>query len=575
MQEKWQQRKDSLRKKELLEIAEVCEWVPENPARSFREALQAQWWGQMFNRIEHTSSAMGQGRWDQYFLPFYRKDIAEGLITEEYAIELLQCVWLNMFQCTEIKLNPVMAAGTEGFSKFEDICLGGKTPEGIDATNELTYLILESTRGLQITTPEPCVRIHSSTPDKLLHYIGEVLQDGKGFPKMLNDENVIPFYLAAGATMKEANDWNISGCCENRLPNRETGCTGNGLVNSGAALEMTLRNGKMKVFKDIQFGLETGDPRNFAAYEDFWNAFCKQFLHLCKHSLLHQYTALRVKPMHFACPQTSMLSDIAMENCRDLHSQGEYIPGAIDHSCLEILGKATMIDSLAAVKYLIYDTKKLTWDQLLTAMEANWEGHEAIRQMCLNAPKYGNGIEWVDAIGFDIETTTLEFLKANPKPHDQYFIMRQIPVTFHMPAGKVSWATPNGRKASEHLSEGISASHGMDAKGPTVLLNSMARTRNMSYRERGGDLINLKFTPSTISGEEGIQRLMQIIRTWCDLKHWHIQFNIINKDTLIAAQKDPQKYKNLIVRIAGYSAYFVDLSPAQQLEIIARSEQTI
>ncbi len=567
--------KDAQRKKELIEIAETCEQVPEHPARNFREALQAQWWGQMFNRIEHTSSAMGQGRWDQYFLPFYRKDMAEGLITEESAIELLHCVWLNMFQCTEIKLNPVMAAGTEGFSKFEDVCLGGKTPEGLDATNELTYLILESTRGLQITCPEPCVRIHANTPERLLHYIAEVLQDGKGYPKLLNDENVIPFYLAAGATMQEANDWNISGCCENRLINRETGCTGNGLANAGAALEMTVRNGKMKIFKDIQFGLQTGDPRNFVTYEDFWNAFCKQFLNLCKHSLLQQYTALRIKPTYFACPQTSMLSDIAMEHCRDLHSHGEYFPGAIDHSCLEILGKATMIDSLAAVKHLIYDTKKLTWDQLLTAIEANWEGHEVVRQLCLNAPKYGNGIEWVDAIGFEIETMTLEFLKANSKPHDQYFIMRQIPVTFHMPAGKVSWATPNGRKASEFLSEGISASHGMDTKGPTVLLNSMARTRNLSYRERGGDLINLKFTPATIAGPEGIKRIVHIIRTWCDLKHWHIQFNIINKETMIAAQKDPEKYRNLIVRVAGYSAYFVDLSPAQQAEIIARTEENV
>jgi formate C-acetyltransferase len=201
---------DPQRKQELLEIAEICEWVPENPARTFREALQCQWWGQMFNRIEHTSSAMGQGRWDQYLLPYYRKDMAEGRITKESAMEMLHCIWLNMAQCTEIKLNPVAAAGTEGFSKFETITLGGKTPDGLDATNELTYLILESTRGLQITTPEPAVRIHVNTPEKLLHYIAEIIQDGKGFPKMTNDEMVIPFYLANGATLKEALDWHVS-----------------------------------------------------------------------------------------------------------------------------------------------------------------------------------------------------------------------------------------------------------------------------------------------------------------------------------------------------------------------------
>jgi formate C-acetyltransferase len=208
-------------------------------------------------------------------------------------------------------------------------------------------------------------------------------------------------------------------------------------------------------------------------------------------------------------------------------------------------------------------------------MEANWEGHEAVRQLCLNAPKYGNGVDWVDALGFEIERVILEFLHAHPKPHNQAFLLRQIPITFHVPLGKVTWATPNGRKASEYLAEGISASHGMDVKGPTVALASIAHARNISFREKGGDLINLKFNPANVAGEEGTRRLMQVIRTWSQLKHWHVQFNIINKETLLAAQKDPDKYRNLIVRIAGYSAYFVDLSPMQQAEIIARTEEHI
>jgi formate C-acetyltransferase len=473
----------------------------------------------------------------------------------------------------EIKLNPVAAAGTEGFSKFEDVVLGGQTTDGLDATNELSYLILESTRPLQIPVPEPCVRIHANTPDHFLHFVAEVIKDGKGFPKLLNDEMVIPFYLANGATLKEALDWCISGCCENRLINRETNVTGNGGINYGSAVEMTFRNGKLKVLKDIQFGVQTGDPRNWASFEQVWKAFCSQLAHLAKHALAQQFVALRLKPKYFAAPATSMLHDLAMEQCRDLHSHGDYFPGAIDHSCFETIGKGTAIDSLAAVKHLIFDTKKLTWDQLLTAMENNWEGQEPIRQFCLHAPKYGNGIEWVDAIGFEIERFLLEILHANPKPHDQAFLLRCIPITFHVPLGKVTWATPNGRKAQEYLSEGISASHGMDVKGPTVALTSMARARNRSYREKGGDLINLKFNPANVAGEEGTRRLMQVIRTWSELKHWHVQFNIINRETLLAAQKDPEKYRNLIVRIAGYSAYFVDLSPMQQAEIIARTEE--
>jgi pyruvate formate-lyase/glycerol dehydratase family glycyl radical enzyme len=561
------------RKKELQEIADVCNWVPENPARTFREAIQAQWWGQLFNRVEQTSSAMGQGRLDQYLLPFYRKDLADGRITKESALELFHCLWLAMSQVTEIKLNPVAAAGTEGFSQFSDVCVGGQTTDGRDATNELSYLILESMRGLQITSPDPCVRIHAGTPDAFLHHVVECIKDGKGYPKLLNDEDVIPFYLANGATMPEALDWHISGCCENRLPNRETNVTAGGGINYGSVTEMTFRQGKLKVLKDIQFGVKTADPRSWKTFDEVWQAFRTQLEHLGRHALIQQHVAMKLKPQYFAAPATSMLHDLAMAECRDLHTHGEWFEGAIDHSTFEAIGKGTAIDSLAAVKHLIFDTKKLTWDQLLTALEANWEGHEAIRQMCLNAPKYGNGIAWVDAIGFDIETAVLELLQQHPKPHNQAFLLRQIPITFHVPLGKVTWATPNGRKASEYLAEGISASHGMDVKGPTVALASIAAARNRSYREKGGDLINMKFSPANVAGEEGTRRLMQVIRTWSELKHWHVQFNILNRATLLAAQKEPEKYRNLIVRIAGYSAYFVDLSPMQQAEIIARTEE--
>ena len=563
------------RKQELKEIAAICEWVPENPARTFREALQAQWWGQQFNRVEQTSSAMGQGRLDQYLWPYYKKDIDEGRITKDSALELFHNLWIAMSQVVELKLNPVAAAGTEGFSQFSDVCVGGQTSEGLDATNELSYLILESMRGLQVVSPDPCVRIHANTPDAFLHHVVECIKDGKGYPKLLNDEMVIPFYLANGASLKEALDWSISGCCENRLPNRETNVTACGGVNYGAITEMTFRNGRLKVLGDTQFGLSTGDPREWTSYEQVWAAFCAQLEHLGRQALIQQHLAMQMKSEYFAAPATSMLHDLAMAECRDLHTHGDYFPGAIDHSTFEAIGKATAIDSLAAVKHLVFETKKLTWDALLTAVEANWEGHEAVRQMCLNAPKHGNGIEWVDAIGFEIESFVLEFLHRHPKPHDQAFLLRQIPITFHVPMGKVTWATPNGRVAGDYLSEGISASHGMDVKGPTVALASIARGRNRSYREKAGDLINMKFSPANVVGEAGTRRLMQVIRTWSELKHWHVQFNIINRATLLAAQKEPDKYRNLIVRIAGYSAYFVDLSPMQQAEIIARTEEHV
>ena len=566
--------KNPQRKNELQEIAEVCAWVPENPARTFREAVQAQWFTQIFSRIEqNVGGQISMGRMDQYFYPFYRKDRDGGRINEAFAQELLQCVWLNMWQSTEVKLSPSAALSMEGFAHFEPVTIGGQTADGLDATNELSYVILESSRPLPCSYPEIVVRIHANTPDRFLHVVAETIKDGMGRPKVINDEYIVPFYLSNGATMAEALDYTSSGCCETRLVNRETQITGNTATNLGAVLEMALRNGKSKVWKEEQFGLKTGDPRKFTTYEDLWNAFRVQLEHFTRHVMIQQCVGVSLKPRFFAAPMDSMLHDLAMKECMDLHRHGEYIPGAIDLPCIETMGKGTVIDSLAAIKDLIYDTKKLTWDQLLTAMEANWQGHEAVHQLCLNAPKYGNGIEWVDAIGWDIDRLQLELARSYPvRPH-QHYMQRSVPVTIHVPMGRVVWATPNGRPAHEYLSEGISPSHGMDVKGPTTTLHSIARARCTGYKEKGADLVNMKFTPSTVAGEEGTRRLMDVIRTWCDLKLWHVQFNIINKQTLLAAQKDPDKYRDLVVRIAGYSAFFVDLSPMQQAEIIARTEE--
>ncbi|MFO1398689.1 MAG: pyruvate formate lyase family protein [Burkholderiales bacterium] len=568
---------DPQRRRELEEIAAVCAWVPENPARTFREALQAQWFMQMFSRLEQNiGGQVSQGRMDQYFLPYYERDIADGRLTEEAAGELFQCVWLNMMQSTEVKLSPTAAASMEGFAHFEQITIGGRTADGRDATNALTYVMLEAARPLQSSYPELAVRIHSNTPDKLLHAVAEAIKDGKGMPKVLNDEQIVPFYLANGATMAEALDYCGSGCIESRLVNRETQVTGNAAINYGSVVEMTLFRGRVRVWKNLPFGPDTGDPRTFATFDDVWSAFRAQLLHVTKHVMVQHYVAMQQKPRYFAAPFASMLHDLAYEQCIDLHRHGERgIAGGIDLSCIESVGKGTAIDSLAAIKHLIYDTRQMSWDELLDALDRNWEGREAVRQLCLNAPKYGNGIAWVDRIGFDIEKTLLDYAHAHPKPNGQSFMLRCIPVTLHVPFGKAVWATPNGRPAQEFLSEGISASHGMDVKGPTTALASIASARCLGYKEKAADLINMKFPPSAVAGEEGTRRLMAIIRTWCDLKLWHVQFNVLNRQTLLEAQKDPEKYRNLVVRIAGYSAYFVDLSPMQQAEILARTEEAI
>lgn len=566
---------DGPRRRELLEIAETCAWVPENPARTFREALQAQWFSQCFSRLEEMIGGdINQGRMDQYLYPYYQADIEAGRLTPDAAQELFQCLWINMMQYVQVTLSPTQAAGREGFSHHETVTIGGQTPDGEDATNELSYLLLESTRPLRTSYPELAARIHANSPDAFLHAVAEAIKDGKGSPKIVNDEYVVPFYLSHGVSLAEALDYAVSGCIESRLPNRETHKTGNSAVNYGSVLEMTLRDGRVKIWRDSRFGLPTGDPRNFKSFDELFAAFSAQLRNVLKNIMIQGAVGRRLKPNYFAAPYASMMHDLANRACMDLQRHDEGIPGALDLSCIDgIGGFGTAIDSLAAIKTLIYDQKTLGWDELLEALEGNWQGSEVIRQQCLNAPKFGNGIEWVDRLGRDIHQLVLDYVRDFPKLNGQSTMVRIIPITFHVPAGKVTFATPNGRPAGEYLSEGISPAHGMDLKGPTVSMGSMVRATGLARKEKGANLINMKFNPANLAGETGTRRLMQVIRTWCNLKLWHLQFNIINRGTLLEAQKNPEKYRDLVVRIAGYCAYFVDLTPAQQAEILARTEE--
>jgi pyruvate formate-lyase/glycerol dehydratase family glycyl radical enzyme len=567
--------KDPQRKAELLEIAEVCAWVPENPCRTFRDAIQAQWFSQCFSRLEEMIGGdVNQGRMDQYLWPYYQADIEAGRLTEDKATELFHCLWINMMQYLQLTLSPSLAAGREGFSHHETVTIGGQTREGEDATNELSYVLLESTRSLRTSYPELSARIHSNTPDRFLHAVVEANKDGKGSPKIINDEHVVPFYLSHGIDVADALDYAVSGCMESRLPNIETHKTGNSAVNYGSIIEMTLRDGRVKIWNDHQFGLKTGDPRTWTSFDQVWAAFKAQTENVIKNIMIQGDTARKLKPRFFAAPYASMMHDLANKACMDLQRHDEVIPGTLDLTCIDgVGGFATAIDSLVAIKTLIFDQKKLTWSELLDAMECNWEGKEAIRQMCLNAPKFGNGDEWIEQLGKEVYRISLDYVRNNPKNNGTPTIVRIIPITFHVPSGRVTMATPTGRPAGEYLSEGISPTHGMDVKGPTVTMNAMAHATAIACKEKGPNLINMKFAPANIAGEAGTRRLMQIIRHWVNLKLWHVQFNVINRDTLLAAQRDPEKFRDLVVRIAGYCAYFVELTPMQQAEILARTEE--
>lgn len=568
-----EQESDPKRKEELLEIAQVCQWVPENPARTFREAVQSQWFIQTVSRLEQRiGGTVGNGRIDQYFYPFYAKDLAEGRLTRDQALELLECLWINMARNVEIYTTPGNLSFTDGYAHWEATTIGGVDKDGKDATNELSYLLLESKREFPLNYPDLAARIHSATPERFLHAVAETIKEGTGFPKLFFDEEIIPLLLAKGATVEEANDYCICGCTEAKMINRDAVMTGCAWVNLGAVVEMTLRNGRLRAFGDRLVGVETGDPRTFSSYEDLWQAFCRQIENVMKHTFIQQYVADTLKGRFIAAPMSSMLHDLSMKAAKDLHAGP--IEGALYLGYIDTLGFATAIDCLAAMKKLVFEDRKISMNELLEAIDRNFEGREAIRQMCLNAPKYGNNDSYADEIGRAIEEFNVWLTRRYPSAFGGELDIRYVTITAHVPFGAILGATPDGRKAGEPISEGVSPSQGADRKGPTASLLSIARTKATGYKERAARLLNMKLSPSAVAGPEGTRKLMSLIRTACDLKMWHLQFNIINRETLLAAQKNPEKYRNLLVRVAGYSAYFVDLSPQLQEEIIQRTEHS-
>ncbi len=564
------QESDPRRKQELEEIADICAWVPENPPRNFREAMQAQWFTQMFSRIEQkTGTIISNGRMDQYFYPYYKADLEAGRLSEEQAIELFECMWVGMAQFIDLYISPTGGAFNEGYAHWEAVTVGGQTRDGRDASNELTYLILRSKREFPLHYPDLAARIHTRAPKRYLWEVAETIRQGSGFPKLINDEEVIPLHLSKGATFEEIYDYSVSGCAEIRMPNRDTYTSGCAYINYAAALEMALYNGRMQKHGDELIGLETGDPTKFTEWEQFWDAYLAQQLNFIKHAFIQQYIIIKLRHEHFATPLGSALHDLCMEHCLDLHTP--QIPGGINLGYFECIGYGTVVDSLSAIKKLVFEEKKVSMAELLEALRNNFEGKEDLRALLRSAPCYGNNDPYADSIAKAIDRTSVEFTKNYAHELGVHLDFRLVPFTSHVPFGKVVSATPNGRLAYTPLSDGSSASHGADVNGPTAVLLSNFASKNYDYRERAARLLNIKLTPACVEGEQGLEKLVSFIKTWCDLKLWHIQFNVINAETLIAAQKNPERYRNLIVRIAGYSAYFCDLSKDLQDDLIART----
>ncbi|MBT4089632.1 MAG: glycyl radical protein [Deltaproteobacteria bacterium] len=558
------------RKRELQRMAEMCDRVPMNPPASFLEAIQSQWMTQVYSRYEQNiGGVVGNGRIDQYLYPFYLKDKESGIITDDEVLEIFECLWLNMAQ----SVTSTATRKGSGTPHFETTTIGGQTIDGNDATNELSFLILQSKKEFTLDYPDLTARIHSQTPDGFLKKICELIKEGTGFPKLLNDEEIIELFLAKGASLDEARNYTPTGCTEVKMLNRDTYFTGGPAVNLGAIVEMALNQGKLRKFGSAQIGVKTKHPEDFKSFDDLWNAFKIQAEYTYKHAFTTQTIIDTVKRRTVAAPQTSALHDLCMKNGSDIY---EYkINDGVSLGNTSIMGFGTALDSLAAVKKLVFEDRKITMKELVEALETNYEGKESMRQLCLNAPKYGNNEGFAEPIGLKIDSLFAEIVSNYTTINGGKLDYIYVPITEHVVGGARIGATPNGRKAGEALSEGISHTQGCDTKGPTTTLKSIASVKSGQYKSRAARLLNVKLSPQVVAGERGTHTLASLIRSWCDMKFWHLQFNILNSDTLREAQKNPSKYRNLIVRVAGYSAYFVDLSQPLQDEIINRTEHQI
>lgn len=564
---------DPVRKEELLEMSRICDKVPRYPAETFREAMQAQWFIQMFSRLEQkTGATISNGRMDQYLFPYYKKDLQEGRITREQASELFQCMWLGMAQYQDLYVSPAGVKFNEGYAHWEAVTVGGVDAEGNDATNDLTYILLEDKRDFPLNYPDLAARVHAGAPDRYLREVAETIKEGSGFPKLLNDEEIIPLLLEQDADIVSARDYAVSGCTEVRMPNLDTFTTACPFINLASVIELTLYNGRMRKYGDELLTFESGDVTSFRTYEEFEQAFLAQERYILRIAFRQQYIANRVHARHFASPLGSSLHSLCMKNCKDLHS--EKIEGGIDIGFFDLIGLGTAADSLAAVKKTVYDEHTLTWEQVLAALDHNFDGAEYVRQRLLHAPSYGNDDPYVDVIAKRIDREAVQYADHYSKYLGIHMDLRYVSQSANVPFGKVIGATPNGRKAGTALSDGSSASQGADINGPAAVLLSNFRSKNPEFSNRASRLLNIKLSPASVAGDAGTERIVAFIRAWRDLKLWHLQFNIINRETLLKAQKHPENYRSLLVRVAGYSAYFVELSPDLQEDIIMRTEHT-
>lgn len=558
---------DEIRKQELLQIAANCDVVPAHAPKTFWQAIQMYWFVHLGVTTElNPWDAYSPGRLDQHLNPFYQKDTEDGILDDEKALELLECLWVKFNNQPAPPKVGITLKESGTYTDFANLNTGGITPDGENGVNEVSYLILDCMDEMKLLQPSSNVQISKKTPTKFLKRACEISRKGWGQPAFYNTEAIIQELLNAGKSIEDARRGGTSGCVE-------TGAFGNeayiltGYFNLPKILELTLYNGYDIVSKK-QIGLPLGYAKDFKSYDELYEAYKKQVEHLIDIKIEGSNIIEKIYAEYMPAPFLSIITNDCISRGKDYNAGG----ARYNTNYIQGVGIGTITDSLAAIKYNVFDEKKFTMEELIEALEHNFEGYDMIANLVRNkTPKYGNDDDYADNIMKDVFNFYQKTVTGRPNMKGGTYRVNMLPTTCHVYFGEVMNASPNGRLAQKPVSEGISPEKGADVNGPTAVIKSCSK---MDHLRTGGTLLNQKFTPSVVKGEEGLDNMANLVRAYFNMDGHHIQFNVIDRETLIRAQQNPDEYKDLIVRVAGYSDHFRNLSKALQDEIIERTEQS-
>ncbi|UCH70381.1 MAG: formate C-acetyltransferase/glycerol dehydratase family glycyl radical enzyme, partial [Candidatus Bathyarchaeota archaeon] len=557
---------DAQRRRELEKIAENCSRVPAHAPKTFWEALQMYWFVHLCVTLEtNTWDSFNPGRLDINLYPFYKSDIDEERLTREEAKELLKCFWIKFNNQPAPPKVDVTMEQSATYQDFATLNLGGVDKYGNDAVNELSYLALEVENELRVMQPNTCVQISSTNPDKFLEKALEIIRTGHPKPSIFNTDIIIQEQLRQGKSIEEARLGGPSGCVTISAFGKETTVL-TGYLNWVKIFEIALNRGTDPETRE-KIGVETGDPTDFQSLDELLEAYNKQMKYFVDLKITGNNIIERIFARYMPVPFQSILIDDCMETGKDYHNGG----ARYNTSYIQGTGLGTLTDCLASIRYHVFDKESLNLEELLKACRHNFRNkYEIVRQLLLNkSPKYGNDDDRADSIARKLVDSYFKILDGRPNTREGQYRINLLPTTVHIYFGKSCGATPNGRKAGEPLSEGVSPSQGADTHGPTAVIKSVSK---WDHTKTGGTLLNMKFSPQALKTEDDVKKVVHLVRTFFKLGGHHIQFNIIGTDTLRDAQDHPQNYRNLLVRVAGYSDYFVGLSKELQDEIISRTE---